>query len=289
MPALLPDLHERRTQKDLANWGVKIMDMCAIEHSTYLFIYLTQRYVSLRWLISQRACQQAEENDYSIEASSNYNGLIYVLCQDESLKRLAIKEFMDMQDPYAAPYFAEKFQQQAFYDHYLAMPVSQRVIGSIPGEQNSRSRVYLPRRKKAPTGEIAIYSLPQNVQLVIIDNSEGLVAMRTLLRQSRLCGLDTEWIPHLAKDDLCRTSLMQVGSELGVVFLMDMVKLSGSNDGRIGFDGINGQEPEPGIQQQTFDFLKDLFMDQRIIKLGKPIQIGVCGSVFQQSLTQISL
>lgn len=266
-PTLLPDLHERRTQKDLANWGVKVMDMHSIDHATYLFIYLTQRYVSLRWLISQRACQQAEENDYSIEASSNYNGLIYVLCQDESLQRLAIKEFMDMQDPYAAPYFAEKFQQQPFYDQYLAMPISQRVIGSIPGEQNSRSRVYLPRRKKAATGETAIYSLPQNVQLVIIDNSEGLVAMRTLLRQSRLCGLDTEWIPHLAKDDLCRTSLMQVGSELGVVFLMDMVKLSGSNHGRIGFDGFSGQEPEPGIQQETFEFLKDLFTDQRIIKL----------------------
>jgi hypothetical protein len=267
---LIPDLHERRIQKDLANWGIKVMDMDSIDHRNYLFIYLTQRYVALRWLISQRACQQAEENDYSIEASSNYNGLIYVLCQDESLQRLAVKEFVDMQDPYAAPYFAEKFQQQAFYEQYLAMPISQRLIGSIPGEQNSRSRVYLPRKvKKAAADEVAIYTLPPNVQLVIIDNSEGLTAMRTLLRQSRLCGLDTEWIPHLAKDDRSRTSLMQVGSELGVVFLMDMVKLSGFNDGRIGFDGYSGPEPEPIIQQKTFEFLNDLFNDQRIIKLGK--------------------
>lgn len=272
-PPPMADIYERKVQKELANLAIKIMDTYSIDHKTYLFVYLTHRYVSLRWLISQRACQQVEENDYSLEASSNYNGLIYVLChQDESLMRLAVKEFIDMRDPYAAPYFAEKFNQQAFYDQYLAMPMSQRVIGSVAGEQNSRSRVYMPRKKKkVPTEGVAIYQLPMDVQLVIIDNSEGLAAMRTLLRQSRLCGLDTEWIPHLAKDDCTRTSLMQVGSEVGVVFLLDMVKLSGYNNPRVGFEGYYGPQPESTIHQQTFQFLIDLFSDERIIKLGKTV------------------
>jgi hypothetical protein len=272
-PAPLPDLFERRIQKELASWAVKIMEINSIECKNYAYIYLTHRYVSLRWLISQRACQQAEENDYSIEASSNYNGLIYVLChKNESLMRLAIKELIDVRDPYAAPYFAEKFNQLEFYDQYLALPMSKRVIGTVPGEQNSRSRVYLPRgKKKTLTEGLPMYSLPANVQLVIIDNSEGLTAMRTLLRQSRLCGLDTEWIPHLAKNDCMRTSLMQVGSELGVVFLLDMVKLGGFNNARAGFDGYYGPQPEPDIHSQTVQFLNDLFNDQRIIKLGKRV------------------
>lgn len=264
-------LNERKIQKDLANFALKIMDIYGIESKEYYFVFLTNSYVSLRWLISQRACQQVEENDYSIEATSNYNGLIYVLCQDVALKRLAVKEFIDMQDPYAAPYFAENFNQMAFYNEYISTPMSQRLISAIAGEQNSRSRVYLPRKKKKPATGKEHYKLPENVQLVIIDNASGLTAMRNLLKRSQLCGLDTEWIPNLAKHAFMRTSLMQIASELGVVFLLDLVKLCGYNDGRIGFDGVIGNEPEHNIQQETFAFLKDLFTDQRIIKLGKQV------------------
>jgi hypothetical protein len=267
-------LNERKVQKDLANFAIKIMDIYSIDPKEYYFVFLTNSYVSLRWLISQRACQQVEENDYSIEATSNYNGLIYVLCQDIALKRLAVKEFIDMRDPYAAPYFAENFDQMAFYNEYLATPMSQRLIGAIAGEQSSRSRVYLPRKKKKPSTDKVHYKLPENVQLVIIDNSSGLTAMRNLLRRSQLCGLDTEWIPHLAKHGSMRTSLMQIASELGVVFLLDLVKLCGCNDSRVGFDGVVGPEPEDNIQQETFDFLKDLFTDQRIMKLGKNEFLG---------------
>ncbi|CDH58720.1 hypothetical protein RO3G_09758 [Lichtheimia corymbifera JMRC:FSU:9682] len=126
----LPRLEKRRFQKDLRRCCDKIMRELNDQPTAYYFIWLSQQYTCLRWLITKRANQQSAENDYSVPSSSNYSGLIdLITANDPALAKLAIKELVDFGDPAAATYFARRLNQQQFLVQCYQRPVQDRAVG----------------------------------------------------------------------------------------------------------------------------------------------------------------
>jgi hypothetical protein len=264
----LTRLKERKFQKDLMNCGAKIMKELNIESSEYYFIWLSQRYACLRFMLTQRAIQQSEDNDLSIEASANFNGLIDSVCENDSvLARLAIKELIDTGDTVAPPYFASRYKQQEFYCRYNALPLNQRLLGVVKGEQLSRHRTTFSSPKKSitnsnkramtPNGSrISEYTLPARAHVVWVDSHTTLMHMKEILSISNICGMDTEWIPSFAKLGPDKTALMQIATDIdGYIFLLDLKTM---------FEPQNAQ-----LYRLTEIILRLLFEDDHILKLGK--------------------
>lgn len=254
----LSRLKERKFQKDLVNCGAKIMKELDIQSGDdYYFILLSQRYACLRYILAQRAIQQLEDNDTSIDASSNFNGLIDLVCEDDIvLARLAIKELIDTGDVVAPPYFASLYKQQEFYCRYNALPLNQRLLGVVKGEQLSRHRTTYSRKKPVKTQPENFYRLSPYVKRVLVDSEATLLRMRDILSSSTICGLDTEWVPAFAKTGFVKTALMQIASDIdGYVFLLDLKTI---------FEPQNDN-----LYRLTENVLKLLFGDKDIIKLGK--------------------
>jgi hypothetical protein len=266
--AQLTRLKERKFQKDLMNCGAKIIKELNIEPNKYYFIWLSQRYACLRFLLAQRAIQQSEDNDLSIEASSNFNGLIDSVCEnDPVLARLAIKELIDTGDTVAPPYFASRYKQQEFYCRYNALPLNQRLLGVVKGEQLSRHRSTFSSPKKsinggnkrtmAPNGSSCNeYALPARAKVVWVDSQATLMQMKEVLSVSNICGMDTEWIPAFASVGPVKTALMQIATDIeGYVFLLDLKTIF---------------EPEKKhLYRLTEIILRLFFEDDHILKLGK--------------------
>ena len=254
----LSRLKERKFQKDLVNCGAKIMKELDIQSGDdYYFILLSQRYACLRYILAQRAIQQLEDNDTSIDSSSNFNGLIDLVCEDDFvLARLAIKELIDTGDVVAPPYFASLYKQQEFYCRYNALPLNQRLLGVVKGEQLSRHRTTYSRKKPVKTQPENFYRLSSSVKRVLVDSEATLLRMKSILSSSTVCGLDTEWVPAFAKTGFVKTALMQIASDIdGYVFLLDLKTI---------FEPQNNH-----LYQLTEKILKLLFEDKEIIKLGK--------------------
>lgn len=254
----LSRLKERKFQKDLVNCGAKIMKELDIQSGDdYYFILLSQRYACLRYILAQRAIQQLEDNDTSIDASSNFNGLIDLVCEDDIvLARLAIKELIDTGDVVAPPYFASLYKQQEFYCRYNALPLNQRLLGVVKGEQLSRHRTTYSRKKPVKTQPENFYRLSPYVKRVLVDSEATLLRMKDILSSSTICGLDTEWVPAFAKTGFVKTALMQIASDIdGYVFLLDLKTI---------FEPQNDN-----LYRLTENILKLLFGDKDIIKLGK--------------------
>ncbi|KAI9470756.1 MAG: hypothetical protein EXX96DRAFT_367884 [Benjaminiella poitrasii] len=255
----LSRLKERKFQKDLVHCATKVMkDLGLEDDSSYFFISLSQRYACLRYILAQRAIQQSEDGNMSIEASDNYNGLIDLLCENDAvMARLAIKEFIDTGDIVAPPYFASRYGQQEFYCRYNALPLDQRLLGVVKGEQMSRHRTTFTSRKKSPNGRIMpeqFYHLPPYARCVFVDSKETLMQMKEILSVSNICGLDTEWVPHFARASSVRTALMQIATDIdGYVFLLDLKTM---------FEPQNSD-----LYRLTELILKLLFEDEEIIKL----------------------
>lgn len=224
-PPQLSRLKERKFQKDLVNCGVKILKDANLREEDYYFITLAQRYATLRFILTQRAIQQAEDGDLSIEASSNFNGLIDLVCEnDPVLARLAIKELIDTGDTVAPPYFASVYKQQEFYCRYNALPLTQRLLGIVKGEQMSRHRsMFSPKKTNNTNNGLEFYTLPPHVQYKMVDSLESLMHMKDILSVSNICGIDTEWVPTFAKAGEVKTALMQISCDVeDVVFLLDL-------------------------------------------------------------------
>lgn len=251
----LPRLKERKFQKELSSYGNKILLELQLPEREYYFIWLSQRYACLRWLITQRALQQMEEGYPSIEATSNFNGLIDLVAGDDpALAKLAIKEFVDIGDPIAPPHFAARLGQQQFFTQYYSRPLQERMVGVIKGEQLSRIPIPPPGRHSPMAPPPRYYTIPHNVLLVMVDNQEQLMQMQFTLAQCRICGLDTEWVPQFARST-SRTALMQIACDCDVVFLLDLkAALDPSN---IGFLHMIDRA------------LRQLFEASHITKLGK--------------------
>ncbi|KAI7899730.1 uncharacterized protein BX663DRAFT_545437 [Cokeromyces recurvatus] len=263
----LSRLKERKFQKDLVNCGTKIMKEIELKEeseSEYYFISLSQRYACLRYILAQRAIQQLEDDTMTIEASDNYNGLIDLLCErDPVMARLAIKELIDIGDTVAPPYFASRYGQQEFYCRYNSLPLDQRLLGVVKGEQMSRHRTTFTSCKRGPHHGHAMlspeqyYYLPPYAKCVLVDSQETLMQMKEVLSVSTICGLDTEWIPHFAKisSSSVRTALMQIATDTdGYVFLLDLKTI---------FEPQNRH-----LYRLTELILKLLFEDEDILKLG---------------------
>ncbi|GAA5797116.1 hypothetical protein HPULCUR_002495 [Helicostylum pulchrum] len=220
----LSRLKERKFQKDLVSCGVKVLKESGLEEKDYYFISLSQRYAGLRYILAQRTIQQAEDGDLSIEASSNFNGLIDLLCEDDPvLARLAIKELIDIGDTIAPPYFASLYKQQEFYCRYNALPINQRLLGVVKGEQMSRHRSMFSPKKPSNQNGVAYYKLPLHAKRVLVDSHAGLMHLKDVLSTSNICGIDTEWIPAFAKSNSVKTALMQIACDIeGYVFLLDL-------------------------------------------------------------------
>ncbi|KAI7880863.1 hypothetical protein K492DRAFT_237034 [Lichtheimia hyalospora FSU 10163] len=220
----LPRLKERRFQKDLTSCCGKIMQELNEEPTAYYFIWLSQRYACLRWIIMERAAQQSAENDYSVSSSSNYNGLIdLVTADDPALAKLAIKEFVDIGDPVAPTFFAGRLKQQQFFIQYYNRPLHERAVGMFKGEQLSQPRP-IPSRH-AITAENQLYQLPSHARPVMVDDQQDLLYMKATLAKTRVCGLDTEWVPQFARQEKLQTAVMQIASDTGFVFLVDLATL----------------------------------------------------------------
>ncbi|KAL9543743.1 hypothetical protein MBANPS3_007968 [Mucor bainieri] len=252
----LPRLKERKFQKDLVTCGAKIMKELDIQSGDdYYFILLSQRYACLRYILAQRAIQQLEDDDTSIDASSNFNGLIDLVCQDDPvLARLAIKELIDTGDAVAPPYFASLYKQQEFYCRYNALPLNQRLLGVVKGEQLSRHRTQFSRKKPAKTQPETLYRLSPYVKRILVDSEATLLRMKGILASTTVCGLDTEWVPAFAKTGTVKTALMQIASDIdGYVFLLDLKTI---------FEPQN-----TALYRLTEDILRYLFEDSSTIKL----------------------
>ncbi|KAJ8662347.1 hypothetical protein O0I10_002041 [Lichtheimia ornata] len=250
----LPRLKERRFQKDLTSCCGKIMQELNEEPTAYYFIWLSQRYACLRWIIMERAAQQSAENDYSVSSSSNYNGLIdLVTADDPALAKLAIKEFVDIGDPVAPTYFAGRLKQQQFFVQYYQRPLQDRAVGIFKGEQLSQPRP-IPSRH-AMTNDDQLYQLPAHARPVMVDNQQDLLYMKATLAKTRVCGLDTEWVPQFARQEKLQTAVMQIASDTGFVFLVDLATLL---------------QPTHVVLLQDLDLiLRMLFEADHIVKLGK--------------------
>ncbi|GAN04453.1 hypothetical protein MAM1_0064d03913 [Mucor ambiguus] len=252
----LSRLKERKFQKDLVNCAAKIMKELDIQSGDdYYFILLSQRYACLRYILAQRAIQQLEDDDTSIDASSNFNGLIDLVCQDDPvLARLAIKELIDTGDVVAPPYFASLYKQQEFYCRYNALPLNQRLLGVVKGEQLSRHRTQFSRKKPVKTQPENVYQLSAYVKRVLVDSEATLLQMKSILARTTVCGLDTEWVPTFAKTGTVKTALMQIASDIdGYVFLVDFKTIF---------------EPQNACSYHlTEEILSRLFEDENIVKL----------------------
>ncbi|KAG0172731.1 Exonuclease mut-7 [Apophysomyces sp. BC1034] len=225
----LSRLHERTFQRDLVHCGTKIIQDAAIHEQEFYFIWLSQRYAALRSLIFKRAHQQLDENDLTISASSNYNGLIELVAhEDPALAKLTVKELIDIGDSVAPAYFANILGQQEFYCRYNALPLQARLVGIVRGEQISSHRSTLSATKR-PNSPIILnqvyYAVPPNVLCKMVDDEASLQEMRVVLAQSGVYGLDTEWVPQFARSTPSRTALMQIATNLGHVFLLDLKTL----------------------------------------------------------------
>ncbi|CEP20124.1 hypothetical protein [Parasitella parasitica] len=252
----LSRLKERKFQKDLVNCGAKIMkELNIASGDDYYFISLSQRYACLRYILAQRAIQQLEDNDTSIDASSNFNGLIDLVCEDDPvLARLAIKELIDTGDVVAPPYFASLYKQQEFYCRYNALPLNQRLLGVVKGEQLSRHRTTFSRKKPVKTQPENFYKLSSYVKCILVDSEATLMQMKAILSSSTICGLDTEWVPTFAKTAFVQTALMQIASDIdGYVFLLDLKTI---------FEPRNAH-----LYQLTQNILEKLFENENIVKL----------------------
>lgn len=253
----LSRLKERKFQKDLVSCGAKVLKESGLEEKDYYFISLSQKYAGLRYILAQRAIQQAEDGDLSIEASSNFNGLIDLLCENDAvLARLAIKELIDIGDTIAPPYFASLYKQQEFYCRYNALPINQRLLGKVKGEQMSRHRSTFSSKKVSNQNGVAYYKLPLHAKRVLVDSYAGLMQLKNVLSTSNVCGIDTEWIPAFAKSSSVKTALMQIACDIeGYVFLLDLKTI---------FLPQNSQ-----LFNITEKILQLLFEDDHILKIGK--------------------
>jgi hypothetical protein len=252
----LSRLKDRKFQKDLLNSATKILKSLNIPQENYYFINLTQRYGCLRYLLIKRAIQQHEEDTFSIEASSNYNGLIDIVCQQSpELAKLAIKELVDMGDLLAAPYFAAKYGQQEFYCRYNSLPPSHRLLGLVKGEEINRPRNFTSQQKKDK--ETSYYALPSHTSCMMIDSYDTLMYMKDILSASNICGIDTEWVPAFAAhSENVQTALMQISCDItGVIFLLDLktILLPQNNH----------------LLRVTEKVLQLFFEDTQLLKLGK--------------------
>lgn len=228
------------------------------EPTAYYFIWLSQRYACLRWIIMERAAQQSAENDYSVSSSSNYNGLIdLVTADDPALAKLAIKEFVDIGDPVAPTYFAGRLKQQQFFVQYYQRPLQDRAVGIFKGEQLSQPRP-IPSRH-AMSNDDTFYQLPAHARPVMVDNQQDLLYMKATLAKTRVCGLDTEWVPQFARQEKLQTAVMQIASDTGFVFLVDLATLL---------------QPTHVVLLQDLDLiLRMLFEADHIVKLGKYMSV----------------
>ncbi|ORX62949.1 hypothetical protein DM01DRAFT_1403358 [Hesseltinella vesiculosa] len=224
----LANMRERRYQKELVNCSTKVLEQLCLPPDKFYFIWLSQRYGALRWVISSRSAQQMIENDYSISSSSNYNGLLeLVVGASAPMAKLAIKELVDIKDMTGATYFAEHFGQLPFLSHYQSLSPAQRNLGIIKGEQISHARFPSTKQKKAHPGSMSgpVYQLPAGIPWMMVDDEPSLVTMKHALRKSAYVGLDTEWVPYVAQADAAHTSVMQIAT-LDAVFLLDLKTLT---------------------------------------------------------------
>lgn len=252
----LSRLKERKFQKDLVSCGTKILKECeVVQEDDYYFIGLSQRYACLRFILAQRAIQQAEDGDLSIEASSNFNGLIDLVCEDDPvLARLAIKELIDTGDSVAPPHFASLYKQQEFYCRYNALPINHRLLGIVKGEQMSRHRSMFSPKKASNVNGLAYYTLSAETQRVVVNSHASLMHLKDILSVSNICGIDTEWVPTFAKTTV-KTALMQIACDIGnYVFLLDLKTM---------FLPQNTQ-----LLCITEKILQLLFEDDQILKIG---------------------
>ncbi|RCI00386.1 Exonuclease mut-7, partial [Rhizopus stolonifer] len=254
----LSRLKERKFQKDLVGCGAKLLKEIGLEGSEQegYFIHLSQRYSCLRFILAQRAIQQIEDNDTSIATSSNFNGLIDLVCEnDPVMARLAIKELIDMGDAIAPAHFASLYKQQEFYCRYNALPLNQRLLGIVKGEIMSRHQSTLTPKKTKKLVCYPFYQLPAKAQCVVVDSIQTLLQMKDVLSTSTVCGLDTEWVPTFAKTTDVKTALMQIATDIdGFVFLLDLKTIL---------------EPQhTRLLQLTEIILRLLFEDEQILKLG---------------------
>ncbi|KAI8377057.1 hypothetical protein EDC96DRAFT_571325 [Choanephora cucurbitarum] len=256
----LSRLKERKFQKDLVTCGAKLIKELEMDETSddCYFIMLSQRYSTLRFILAQRAIQQLEDNDISIVSSANFNGLIDLVCEDDPvMARLAIKEMIDMGDTNAPPYFASLYKQQEFYCRYNALPLNQRLLGTVKGELMSRHRSTLtPKKTKNTKLPEKVYQLPAKAKCVMVNSGETLMQMKNVLSTSTICGLDTEWVPAFAKTGVVKTALMQIATDIdGYVFLVDFKTLF---------------EPEHAkLLHLAQVILGLLFEDDQILKIGK--------------------
>ncbi|KAI9254509.1 hypothetical protein BDA99DRAFT_607234 [Phascolomyces articulosus] len=221
----LPRLRERRFQKELSSCATKILQELNIDEVEYYFIWLSQRHACLRWIIKARASQQCDENDMSIAASSNYNGLIELVAgEDPAIAKLAIKEFVDMNDSVAATSFAGILRQQQFYIQYYSLPLRDRVVGMIKGETLSSRFIQSSPRNSPVVGNQIYYQMPKHVRTIMVDNHHQVMQLKSTLTKTTICGLDTEWVPQFARSGAIKTALMQIASDQGVVYLVDIAK-----------------------------------------------------------------
>lgn len=249
-------MRERKFQKDLATTASKVIQELNIPSKEYYFIWLSQRYSCLRWIILERGTQQNEERDLSIAGTSNYNGLIDLVAgEDPALAKLAIKEFVDMGDPYAPAYFATRLGQQEFFVFYSSRPSQERFVGVIKGESMTRHRSCLSPRKSSPHPQLSYYTLPYHAQPIMVDNQDMVLQMQYILNQYQICGLDSEWVPQFAKNTNLRTSLLQIAIENGTIFLVDI---------KTAFDPSNA-----ALLHLMDKTLRQLFEAEHIVKLGR--------------------
>ncbi|KAG1455165.1 hypothetical protein G6F56_007132 [Rhizopus delemar] len=253
----LPRLKERKFQKDLVTCGVKIAHDRNMKLTECYFIHLSQRYASLRWILAQRALQQMEDHDLSIEKSSNYNGLIDIVCEQEpALAKLAIKELVDMGDTVAPAYFATHYKEQPFYCMYTALPMNERCVGVVKGEQISRHWTSLGPKKPTNPNKLPYYRLPLMTNWMFVNSEKSLIFMKDILSRSHLCGIDTEWVPAFATITPAKTALMQIASDIGgYIFLLDL-KTVQTTDNKL-------------IYKLAEKILQFLFEDDEILKIGK--------------------
>ncbi|CAO3586114.1 unnamed protein product [Absidia cylindrospora] len=231
--ALIPPLNrmrERRFQKELLNCGIKLIEQLGLPEDRYYFIWLSQRYASIRWVISSRSAQQSAENDYSINASSNYNGLLEMVADGgPTLAKLIIKELVDLQDIIGAQHFSAIFGQDTFFGFYQSLLPNQRMLGVIRGEQISHGLSSYHGKKRnggggGANGEL-YYKLPDTIRYLMVNSELGLNEMKKSLMLCKRCGLDSEWVPTLVQSGKVHTALMQIASDDGVVYLLDLKTL----------------------------------------------------------------